>query len=502
MTHVPLWPRYRPKRRTKMPALLSGGTIYDHLGATLSHVTSHGDCIAECHRLGLDLYVGRRLDDAETGYPWLKDAMEDGKTIAYCLAHGRVTGLAVRGVGNKLAWINPTNEDGCVGLRRFVDLGDYLGTGCYRSMAGFGYHLMSTDYFASTPYRQSAPNIALRTDLLDNAIGGRVDTPALGEYLEIAYEEDLRSAYPNAAAKALPRGTATGIVDEDGPWATWFARCQVTVPMYLVWSPILVRGPLSNEQLVRPGIYETWLWKEEADEARKLGIAVGIQTGWAWERVAPLLAPWVDHMQQLREKAPTPEIAQMVKGSTVGAIGRHGMSPYTYTLLPNTRASVKDQPYIRQTMDPVTDYSIHKSYDTKANALTYWHSYITMTVRLALYRQIISETIGGNRVLATDYDAIRLERPPTAPSLLWREITHTNLYLHAPRWVESDQSTKTPGLGLPGDAELEMDSSEWGDRLRARRKAYWTTHRTEYGVARDRGELGKFWQEMKERIAG
>lgn len=350
-------------------------------------------------------------------------------------------------------------------------------------------------YRATRPYRQNAPSRSLRQALHDHAIGGRVDTPALGEYLSIAYEEDLRSAYPNAAAEPLPVGDVTRIDDEQTEWATWFARCQVSVPYPLAWSPILVRGELSNEQLTKPGSYECWLWREEAEESRQLGITVDVREGWGWARTASVLAPWVEQMMTLRDNAPTPELAQMVKGATVGAIGRHGMHPYTWTLVPNDRATADDQPYIRQTMDPVTDYSIHREYDPKANALTYWHSHITMRVRLALFRRILLHVASGNRVLATDYDAIRLERPPASHSPLWRDLVHTNLYLHAPRWAESDQVSKTPGVS-DGD---EADFEEWGERLRARRKMYWDNHRYEYDRAKEAGELGQFWRKMKER---
>lgn len=459
--HQPLWPRYRPAPRDKSPAILSKAGLYGLDGKRLARVCDHRELVAEGIRLKLDVFTEGPLADSELGYAWLHQAVQDEKTEVCCVQDGTLVGVRGRGAGNSVCWVCPVRVGKGQGptdcLRSLVELGDFTVTGFPRSGASCGFALMQVAHFDAKHPRQSAPTAPLRAALRAGGIGGRVDTPALGETLEAAWEEDMRSAYPTAAAGPLPVGTACRVLVEEDHWATWYCQCEVTIPWRLMWSPILVRTDLGNRQLTEPGTYTVWLWKEEANAARELGCSVVPTDGWAWRQTSPLLAEWAGRMADLRATAPSAELSNLVKLAAVGAIGRHGMPAITYQLIPTAEAPPTARPYLKaHGSNPFTDWSIQETGDPKANALSYWHSYIQMSVRLRLYQRILVHVAQGNRVLATDYDCIRLERPPALnlSDPAWRVSALTNVTFRHPRWVESDQKTRTPGVTFSrGDAE-------------------------------------------------
>jgi hypothetical protein len=490
---------------------LSDGRLVSLDGELIGTPTSHRECIDLAIQHKLDVYVGARIEDARLGYPWLDQALADDRTSVPCRKNGSIVGIrgkgAKKGERNRVAWVAPCDDLVPETLRKLVELGEYLGTGIHRTPASFGYQTMVREYFAANKRRQPAPCSALRQALLDHSLGGRVDTPALGEYLETAWEEDMRSAYPTAAGGSLPVGRACRMIGEEAQYQTWFAECEVVLVNRLAWSPLLMRGELGNRQVSEPGIYTLWLWKEEADEARELGISVVVRSGWGWEKTEAVLAAWVDVMGSVRECALTDELRQAVKASVVGAIGRHGMAPLSYHLVPNAKATVESRPYLRRSADPITDYSIEATEDTMSNALTHWHSYITMQVRLRLFRRILLHIASGNRVLATDYDAIRLEREPvvTVDLPTWKRTALHHVTLRHPRWLESDEKTRRPGyVETAEDFAARLQLEEYNRRM------WREEHPVEWGLERDkrRARSGshipddEFWRKEKPASVG
>lgn len=477
---VRTWPPfYERSPRDKQPAILAAvgkkkwqirtadGKAYP--------VASHPDVIDLAGEHRLDVYVAN-LNDSERGYPWLDDALSDDKTSPRVLPYRGFVGLECRAgvrrvwIGQALSWgyADATPEFLDTLIRTFA----HIGQGTATTPGALGQAVMRAEHRDAGWLRVSRPPRDCRADLLAYGIGGRVDTPGLGQVYETAYEEDLRNAYAAAARLPLPVGTASRIprnvdvlADEHaGLFKTWFCRCTVYVPETVKFSPVLYREGSMVYHADTAGWYglpeqtPVWLWKHEADAARRAGMIVLTRGGWGWEQTEPMLASWAERMHAARESAPDDAVKTLIKSSIVAAIGRHGMHPVEFRLVDEAEASEAAIPLLLSGSGPHSSLYVEPTRDDDAPALTMWSSYIVSTVRLWLYQRLLEHEAEGNEVIATNYDAVILAKPsslPMDPDALggWRMQALSHVAIPKPRWLICDQKRRTPGQS--GETAME-----------------------------------------------
>lgn len=468
---VAQWPTYYDREpRDKQPSILV------NVGGAWSVQLPSGETMpVSSHAAVLDLAVSRRLDlyvsdlgDAENGYPWLDAALDDPHTTACALPDRGLVGLRCRS-GRYQVWIGAAKSWGypvadLAFLADLTALFAHVGQGTATTPGALGQAVMRAEHKAAGWLKVSRPPGDCRRDLLAYGIGGRVDTPGLGVRTETAYEEDMRNAYAAAARLPLPVGTASRVprgvdLTTSDLFATWFCRCTVYLPETLPISPILYRDGPTVHQANAAGWYglpnqlPIWLWKHEADAARRAGAIVTTIGGWGWQQAEPMLQSWAERMHARRQDAPTVDVRNLVKMSIVSAIGRHGMHPVDYRLVAEAEADANAIPLLLGGRGPISSLYVQPLPDPDAASLTMWSSFIVSTVRLWIYQRMVEHQGAGNTVLASNYDAIILANPttlPLDPEQLggWRQQALSHVFIPQPRWLESDQKTRRPGVGV------------------------------------------------------
>jgi hypothetical protein len=98
-----------------------------------------------------------------------------------------------------------------------------------------------------------------------------------------------------------------------------------------------------------------------------------------------------------------------------------------------------------------TGYVLDVKEDHYPTQMLAWTCCIWAEARRELYLRQLAEIAAGNRVLASNYDALILREPSRLelePDQLgeWRQTEHTHVKLDHERWLQSDQADKRPGF--------------------------------------------------------
>lgn len=375
-----------------------------------------------------------------------------GKIVGITLKRGRNK----RFLGPANNWAGEYNPSRAF-LQRMRAFFDYVGVGTYASEAATGQAMQRSILSQYKRPRFPRPTAWCRADILDGMTGARVDTIVEENILfDYLYEIDLTNAYasmsrwlPNGHEIAIPRPD-NGIFDLN--FATFYAQATVTVTSDVKFGPLHVRQ--ENDLLHYPSsageVFSGWFWKEELEEAVRIGWRVEIngKRAWGWRSMTLVLLPWANKVDELRRTAPEQHIKQKVKQMIVASLGRQGMQPYKFKMIPIREATKEDVPmWGGEEADTVG--AMRKVYEPNAYHMNHWYSYIIMRCRNVLYRRMLEEEESGNNVVASNYDAIYL----TQPTLLavngemggWKQDELTNVRIPAPRWIDSDQKVRHPG---------------------------------------------------------
>lgn len=456
-------------------------------GGVSSPIDTYSDFKAECNKAGggVDCYVGD-VQHFANGFPWIMECAEDQNGVVYCNNRRTITGATIR-MGNKWVSIGSlsswhkdwhTYDDKVTILDQIVDFCEYVGVGVYTSPGTVGYEKLRqvwSDVGRNTSKKSiTRPPDECRSAILEGIVGGRVETFILGKRVNRCYELDLRSAYPSCAS-LIPWGSAILVggdqrVSPDRlsrDLATWYARCDVTVPEQLAVSPVPIRDSGTNRWSFPTGIafYENvYLWKEEVHAALQAGCDVTIRQAYGWESFSKRLQPWVASMEGLRngfESIGEPGKAKWIKSGAVSAIGRLGCGPIRYTV--SSKYSPGSVPgTISGSGGPIATYYIREEYDRESPAPVHVFSYILARCRLKVYQRELDEIYDGNGILASNFDAIYLTKPSRLPVGKgigdWKQCTLEEAMHPYPRSVVSASVVRLPGLTQRTSASFAVNT--------------------------------------------
>lgn len=301
----------------------------------------------------------------------------------------------------------------------------------------------------------SRPSNAARVDLLKHSLGGRVDywtTPK--ERFEQVFESDVNGAY-GSVCEYLPGGTQVNLNGEPGKGqvVSYFMQCEVRI-LEGAEPPIGVfgqKGPAgTNEYPTAAGTYQTWLWKEEVDACRSNNILVLPRSGYGWTSWNHGLGTWAQRMFSLRLRANeiNSTLSAWLKVAMVSALGRFGMPLWNWSIRPEHQAEDGDLALMHEMSE--TGLVLHRVTQLASNHLSHWYSYILMRARLVLRSRMLFEMQRGNRVLASNYDAIYCLLP-TDPIHLgkglgqWKQTMLSKVRFPFPRGIISQEKKTLPG---------------------------------------------------------
>lgn len=463
--HTGLWPRPRRKPRERIIACFDGETLTDEYGQSWA-IHDYNELCHVAFSGGYDVYVRSLVDPLH--FPYLLDAIADEHAAVLASQSGRALGLRLRDgrewryVGSSQTWSDDAPAPG-VFTRLLRRLFDTVGVGTYATPGALGEALWAT----LRSERMSVPNEACAHDLRSHAFGGRADTPGAGRKLAQAYEIDLRSAYVALAAR-VPTGTAERIVEETNheqyASGAYYARCTVELPArrLAAYSPVPYRAPSRRGQsptlqypTAGPLTFDAWLWREEVQRARRLGIRIAVNEGWWWNWWDTGNRPWIERISSLRREAGHPVLEDWLKRASVAAIGRHAQAPLSYELVfaDDPRLTDNDIPVADTTpgAPPITGLWLHlERDDNPPPRLPHMWSYVTMRCRLALYDRMELERKAGNTILMTNFDSILLEQATSLPTGEgigeWKQQTLHDVHIKGPRSLISREKTRLPGI--------------------------------------------------------
>jgi hypothetical protein len=473
--HTGVWPSYQHTRVRQVAALDPDGTCYDSKGTILGKGLDYAGLANLALAERADIYV-----DSLTAEQWIDlvlDAVEDARACVRCSRSGGIVSIQFTGAARRTGsicsmanWASPdtggvVQSDRRRALASIETVSRIMGVGTYVSPGALGEAHWRAARRDCAPV--SVPCLAARTTLLSHIVGGRADTPALGESFAEAYESDMRSAYPSLSV-GVPVGTAGRMLEEphEDEAVTYFAHCTVVVPGHCRGvSPVSLSAtddPHSGGGLRRqrrvfravPGSHTCWLWREEVDAARESGFIVAVGAGWYWTRLDTDNRAWLARLAECRRVATAAGVVGLVKRAGVAAIGRHGMGDTTWELVNEAHADpAVDQPVIAPWGDaPILALWLHPTAGPVSHRLPHWYSYILAKCRLALWRRYTAEERAGNRPLLTNFDGILTAGYPTEPVSdedipgTWKASVLHDVEIVAPRSYRSRERTVLPGV--------------------------------------------------------
>lgn len=520
---IAAWPPFR-RRKPRQRTLASGKTV--STDPTIWRVVDeYGEIFDICSLAELEEVGIERQWEIHMPYigevPWYEEMLLSNK---WTIATTRQQRLPVMGTfrGRQMRTLCLTSTRTWTGLgshateaylRGLRSLFDHWGVGTYPTPAALGQALMAQTYGGTTP-RQLRPSWGCRQFLLDHMIGGRADPPEPNFETEVAYELDTVSSYASFCATPLPIKSASPFWDPHGledDFVTWVARYAVYIPpgLNLPFGPFPVRGENGVVTYpTKPGLYgdgepdadplwrkrERWpdepdsvlrqvepiddipdynrkiiLSREEAELCEQVGCTAvmrtnpnGQATGYGWRAVAPVLRGFAERAFELRQTAPTKQIGDWTKVATVAGIGRLGCHPEIVTL----SAIPTNEPEVDQETCLLTNHYVKEAAWPESPYPTQWYTYIVTGQRIATYERMIAEIRSGNRVLASNFDAVFVAYPsklPLAPGTLggWRQTELHNVKLPYSRAIICKEKTRTPGLSraLNGEAAVSYEAA-------------------------------------------
>lgn len=358
-----------------------------------------------------------------------------GYTFSQGKRHGALLGMGSWGVKG---WTDSR------WLRAVRKLSAAIGCGDYDTAGALGQATLTRFWHtANLPYQWRLGG-ELESQLLRYQIGGRAEAPGLGSEFPSAIEYDLSSAYPTAVARGLPAGRIAhhNQHHEDAGTRPMFGIWRVVVTASIPISPIPYRewdrdgSPLcwSLHSDMDPFLYAGW--SDEIAALRGTGCATAeFIRGWSWDRLDTMLAPWVDELTALRSECEAHgdrDVAQLVKLVANAGIGRWGMAPEQYSLVPDyehdlSRGDVPLQIEGGLGPDDALIGAWVRLTDTESrHALPqHWASYVRMAVRMEVWRATTDILRQGYTVALTNFDAVWLaSNSPTAPALPVTQFSH------------------------------------------------------------------------------
>ena len=454
----PMFPGFIPAEWPhRILAFFQTGRIYFQGGFVAPFVDSYENCVYTIFENNLLTFV-----DSIVSFPFLEDAIADPQGKVLCTKEGEP--LAIR-IGRKSrtrwivrisTWDLPLEMESLDLLRRFYT---YMGVGTHATPGGVGWSLMRKTWKDNHLPFHSTLNGYADQYIWQHAVGGRCDTFHVGEHFDETLEYDMRSAYlkyyekhPTGKPGYFKHGYCDG-------YATYFARCSADISLWID-PPNLGPFPFREEEKpiqypTLPGIYDTYLWKEQIDVCEGLGIDIEVHEGYGWQAFTQDNNAWATTMYTLVQQAPS-DIRPLIKKSYVAAIGRHRMENNYFVLVPESEYKEGDVP-VAEGSDFYA-YFIHPEREYNSVNCPHWWSYTIALTNNELFRFAYPFAASG-QLLATNFDSVMVlptpedyERFPEkadsreGPAGSWGWTKLTNVDIVAARSFKSNEKTVLPGV--------------------------------------------------------
>ena len=302
-------------------------------------------------------------------------------------------------------------------LQSLRALFNHVGCGDLTSPGALGQASMRASWRAAwgldwPKHRHQRPSPQCCSDLYENTTGARNELiPGQGRYYPTLIELDRKNAYTAEFAEQPTGPTLTfwsGVIDR---LKVWVGRVIVHIKEALRWGcfPYRATPDADLSYPTEPGDYPCWLWSNEAALAEERGCQLTIKNGWGWTETTREPEVWVEWASEKRESAPDQQTRDLWKVCMVAAIGRMGMRPEQYTLVPEP-LSEEDRPA------GLFDAWIHCERDESPTALPHWMQYALARCRENIYREF-EPYRAAELLVSVDTDAGYL-KPAAAPLVL------------------------------------------------------------------------------------
>lgn len=399
-------------------------------------------------------------------FPYLAELVSLGSVL--CHQHGKPIAARLKGARNTTRWLVESSgwDYVTVGPQMLAELREtyqHCDVGTPTTPGALGQALMRKTWkelYANDwkSHRHKVPPAIACEEMAAHRTGARSEVTDQKSMFSTAFELDQKNAYAHAFQKQ-PTGNCFRILcGAVSGMVTYFVACVVTIVKTLTLGPFPVRDEQGEVSYPRaPGVYSTWLFKEEVEDAESVGCLVKKGKGWGWKQWTEEPGNWVRLMSHLRDSAPSEMVATHIKRAIVAGIGRHGIPAETYQLVPGTHRGPRDVPV--SVAGVAYDWWIHAEVDFTPSTLPHWFYYTLMQCRRALYHFSLPFA-EQEQFLASNTDAIIVKNTAHVENYVeklqgiraatgqWRKTVLYDARMPQKRHLYSKYKTVTPGVPL------------------------------------------------------
>lgn len=471
--HTPMWPAYIPSDyKNRNLYLLERSKLYDSSGKMVLRTETLDDMVSHLFSSNGMVFV-QSLTNKKT-FPFLPQSVSASTAKVSCTKKGIPTSItfAQGNAKRKAVPLKTWRPDRQAHLDpdfllHMEDLFEFCGVGAQATPGALGHAMMLKTWGEQHLRRHTAPNMLCQQFLWEHHVGGRCDTPGLGNFYSEAIELDMSSAYlayfmehPTGIDGSY--GAGCFFLGESGAshYKTYFVECDVFIPSELPLGPFPIKGDRYGtiKYPNTPGTFRAYLWREQINDCRRARCDVRIIRGFGWKELTDDNKFWAKDLYHKRMEVYGTDVERDIKNCIVAGIGRHGMKNTYYHL--TTEDDGKSE-VLYDEKDKPTNFLVKQTKDYNQPAMTHWYSYTIMQCSRALYQYSLQPAIEG-RLIMTNYDALlvtELNESTLCPEkhtlaakmvacgdLRWQRLT--NVKILAPRSLECDQKTVRPGVPL------------------------------------------------------
>lgn len=466
-----MWPEY-PIRRPLLRNIrgLHGDVSYD-LDGLVTKLNSYNELKELLFSTNSACYVESLVDSQS--FSWLYDAVADSGSKVLCDRLGKPLAVRMRS-SNSTRWIIQADawnsELSLEFINNMWDLFDYFNVGFATTPGALGSLLMKQVHQELRLKKQTALSLQCEEYLRNYSPGGVVWYPKIGGFYEEASDFDLGSAYV-AMYDEHPASTAISFKLLPDQFVTYFAECTVNVRTSLPVLPFIpnIGGRRNNNSLRYKtgrnsymgarGTYKVHLWREQIEDCIDAGCDVKVHSGYGWNSVTNINAPWAEKVYYMRKNSPTEFIEKQSKAAAVAAIGHHGMSRERFYLVGEDEAEEWELCVPDIEGNPLLLF-VRSERDDFSATMMHWNKYTIMRVNREVYHFALPFAEEG-RLIAMDHDAILAVSKPedkvrhilrhspeafSVPPGTWLLTQLHDVKIVAPRSYISREKTRTPGV--------------------------------------------------------
>ncbi|SRR5258708_3947938 len=404
--HVPLWPNYFSGNKPHYNLfLLEGRNLYDKNGHKIECTTYQDVRTTLLHSRGIAF-----VQSLSTDIRLLHEILQISRDKVSCSKNGVPISLQIKERNQRRKIIQAT----AWGERTVADISflQYLenvyaecNIGIYGTPGALGKGLMFDTWYRHMFSSYTSPNQTACNYLKQHGFGGRCDTPGIGQTFPVAIELDMSSAYL-AHSFPLPVGTSLPFTDGNVErFATWFGRVKITIHNELALGPFPLRLSQRKEKITYPtlpGVYYSYLWKEQAEDCLQAGCNIEVENGFGWKEFSNDMETFAREAYQLRMSLFGTAEEDGIKKAIVASFGRFGMNGEFYSL---TSTCSPGDIWLPTPQGPTGLYIHKEPHDYSQPSMMHWYSYILMQCARTLYKIALPYAIEG-RLIATNYDAV------------------------------------------------------------------------------------------------